>query len=130
MNGATLAFVGDAIMALTVKEYLVNSGYTKSKQLQQLSVLFLSANAQAEFAKHCLANKLFDEETLDIFHRGRNHRSATVPKNSNVTNYRLATGLEAVWGYHHMNHNVLKLKELWETYKNFIKEKHETISLR
>lgn len=130
MNGATLAFVGDAIMALRVKEYLVSCGYTKSKQLQELSVLFLSAKGQASFAKHCLTNELFDEETLAIFLRGRNHRSATVPKNSDITSYRLATGLEAVWGYHHMNRNLLKLDELWETYKKFVKENHETISLR
>jgi ribonuclease-3 family protein len=130
MNGATLAFIGDAVMALTVKEYLVNCGYTKSKQLQQLSVQFLSAKAQASFAKYCLANELFDEEILAIFHRGRNHRSATIPKNSDVVSYRLATGLEAVWGYYHMNHNMLKLDELWETYKKFVKENHETISIR
>lgn len=130
MNGSTLAFVGDAAMALTVKQYLVECGYTKSKQLQQLSVLFLSAKAQAAFAKYCLSHELFDEETLDVFHRGRNHRSHTIPKNSDVTSYRLATGLEAVWGFLHINHNMLKLDELWETYKKFVKENHETISLR
>ncbi len=130
MNGAVLAFIGDAVMALHVKTYLVSNGYTKSKQLQQLSELFLSAKAQADFAKHCLEHDLFDETMLDIFYRGRNHKSNTIPKNSDVTTYRMATGLEAVWGYFYSNQETLALEEIWETYKTFIKEKHETISLR
>lgn len=130
MNGAVLAFIGDAVMALYVKEYLVSCGYQKSKELQTMSEWFLSAKAQAEFAKHCLEHQLFDEQALDIFHRGRNHKSTTIPKNSDVITYRLATGIEAVWGHYHVQKDVLKLERLWETYKRFIKEKHETISLR
>jgi ribonuclease-3 family protein len=130
MNGSVLAFVGDAVMALYVKTYLVSSGYTKSKELQQLSELFLSATAQAAFAKHCLEHDFFKENVLDAFYRGRNHKSGTIPKNSDVTTYRLATGLEAVWGYYFTNQETLALEQIWETYKTFIKEKHETISLR
>ena len=130
MNGSVLAFVGDAVMALYVKTYLVSSGYTKSKELQQLSELFLSASAQADFAKHCLEQGIFKENVLDAFYRGRNHKSGTIPKNSDVTTYRLATGLEAVWGYYYTNQETLALEQIWETYKTFIKEKHETISLR
>jgi len=130
MNGASLAFIGDAVMALVVKEYLIVSGYTKSKDLQQHSEAYLSAKAQAEFALYLLENNYFNEEEMNIFLRGRNHKSATIPKNSDVISYRLATGLEAVWGYFHIEKKVLELDKIWETYKKFVKEKHETISVR
>lgn len=130
MNGASLAFIGDAVMALYVKEFLIVSGYTKSKDLQQHSEEYLSAKAQAEFALYLLDNNYFNEEIMDIFLRGRNHKSATIPKNSDVISYRLATGLEAVWGYYHIEKNLFELDKIWETYKKFVKEKHETISVR
>lgn len=130
MNGASLAFIGDAVMALYVKEFLIVSGYTKSKDLQQHSEEYLSAKAQAEFALYLLDNNYFNEEIMDIFLRGRNHKSATIPKNSDVISYRLATGLEAVWGYYHIEKNLFELDKIWEIYKKFVKEKHETISVR
>lgn len=130
MNGASLAFIGDAVMALYVKEFLIVSGYTKSKDLQQHSEAYLSARAQAEFAIYLLENNYFDQEVMSIFLRGRNHKSSTIPKNSDVITYRLATGLEAVWGYFHIENNMFELNRIWEAYKKFVKEKHETISIR
>ena len=130
MNGASLAFIGDAVMALYVKEHLIVSGYTKSKDLQQHSEKFLSAKGQADFVMHLLEQDYFDNDEMEIFLRGRNHKSATIPKNADVITYRLATGLEAVWGYYHLNNQTLKLEQIWEQYKNYIGQKYETISLR
>ena len=130
MNGANLAFIGDAVLALYVKEHLLQEGNTKSKELQQLSEVYLSANGQAHFVKYLLEQEYFDQESYDVFLRGRNHKSATIPKNSDVTSYRLASGLEAVMGYYHLNNKVLELKQIWETYKKFVKDNYETISIR
>jgi ribonuclease-3 family protein len=130
VNGSNLAFIGDAVLALVVKEHLINEGYTKSKELQQLSEQYLSANAQAGFAKYLLEIDYFNAEEHAIFLKGRNHKSATIPKNSDVVSYRLASGLEAVFGYYHLNTKVLELNRIWETYKKFVRENYETISIR
>ncbi|MDD4643252.1 MAG: ribonuclease III domain-containing protein [Erysipelotrichaceae bacterium] len=100
LNGATLAFIGDALMTLKVREYLVNHGYTNTKQLQEMSIEYVSARAQANFMM-VIIDKLTTEEML-IYKRGRNHKSNTIPKNADVNQYRMATGLEALWGYWHL----------------------------
>ena len=130
MNGSTYAFIGDAVMALWVKTYLVELGYRKSDELQRLSVLFLSAKAQAAFAQHCLDQALFSNEVHAVYLRGRNHKSVSMAKNTDVITYRIATGLEAVWGYLYLEKQENNLREIWEEYKNFVKEKHETIFIR
>jgi ribonuclease-3 family protein len=49
LNGSTLAFIGDAVLSLWVREYLVSLGYTKANDLQKKSIIYVSANAQAKF---------------------------------------------------------------------------------
>ena len=111
-NGGTLAFVGDAVMSLQVREYLVSKGYTQLKQLQQLTVQYVSAKAQAAFSKTILDS--LNEEEMEVFKRGRNFKSHSVAKNANVVDYRQATGLEALWGYWHLTGQTERLNEMFE----------------
>lgn len=130
MNGTVLAYLGDALMALWVKEYLVECGYTKSKDLQQLSELFLSANAQSDFMKTLLDQNVLTPEELIIYQRGRNTKSESIPKNSDVISYRIATGLEALWGYLYVNKQEERLRAIWDIFKSHVRSKYERISLR
>ena len=117
LNGSTLAFVGDAVLSLLVREHLVQQGLTKAKDLQEASVAYVSAKAQAKFVNTLIeAHQLSDDE-LAIYRRGRNHRSDSIAKNADVITYRQATGFEALIGYWHLTQNEARLKQIWDQMK-------------
>lgn len=115
-SGNVLAFVGDAVLSLQVRQYLVEQGITKTKQLQETSVKFVSAIAQANFMKSLLEREALTDEEMSIYKRGRNAKSASMAKNADVMSYRIATGFEALWGYLHMEGRQERLNELWKEY--------------
>ena len=113
LNGSTLAFVGDAILSLYVREYLVKIGITKTKELQNRSILFVSANAQAKFIQSLIAENFLSESEVKIFLRGRNHKSDNKAKNADIITYRQSTGFEALLGYLYLTENHIRLNEIW-----------------
>ena len=113
LNGSTLAFVGDAILSLYVREYLVKQGITKTKELQNRSILFVSANAQAKFIQGLIAENFLSESEVKIFLRGRNHKSDNKAKNADIVTYRQSTGFEALLGYLYLTENHTRLNEIW-----------------
>ena len=117
MNGAQLAFIGDAIISLYVREYLLSLGLTQSKQLQETSVKYVSAKAQSLFMMSLLDLKILSDDELLIYKRGRNHKSESQAKNTDVVTYRQATGLEALFGYWYLNQNETRLKQIWDIMK-------------
>jgi ribonuclease III family protein len=117
LNGSTLAFVGDAVLSLLVRQHLVEQGLTKAKSLQEASVAYVSAKAQAKFVTRLLENNQLSDEELLIYRRGRNHRSDSIAKNADVVTYRQATGFEALIGYWHLTQNDARLKQIWDQMK-------------
>ncbi|HET6784969.1 MAG TPA: ribonuclease III domain-containing protein [Erysipelotrichaceae bacterium] len=120
LNGSTLAFVGDAILSLYVRDYLVKLGITKTKELQERSIKFVSANAQAKFIQKLLADNFLSEHEVKLFLRGRNHKSDTKAKNADIVTYRQSTGFEALLGYLYLTDNHVRLLQIWEEMKNTI----------
>lgn len=120
LNGSTLAFVGDAILSLYVRDYLVKLGITKTKELQERSIKFVSANAQAKFIQKLLADNFLSEHEVKLFLRGRNHKSDTKAKNADIVTYRHSTGFEALLGYLYLTDNHVRLLQIWEEMKNTI----------
>ena len=92
-----LAYVGDTIYDLYVRAYLIHTRPETVHNLHLLSARMVCAQGQARafFA----LEPLLTEEELSIYRRGRNAHSGTVPKNANVTDYRVATGLETLLGH-------------------------------
>lgn len=122
-SGNVLAFVGDAVLSLQVRKYLVEEkAITKTKRLQKLSTKFVSANAQADFMAELLERDILNEEEMMIYKRGRNAQSKSSAKNADIIAYRMATGLEAVWGYLYLNDKTERLEELWLLYQEKVKE--------
>ncbi|CAM3735215.1 Mini-ribonuclease 3 [Erysipelothrix urinaevulpis] len=117
-SGNVLAFIGDAVMSLQVREYLVSLGLTKTKELQETSVKFVSAEAQSKFMTKMLDDNILSDDELAIYRRGRNAKSASAAKNADIKDYRIATGFEALWGYLHMSKQLERLEELWELFKS------------
>ncbi len=114
-NGNTLAYVGDAVMSLQVRNYLVGvKNIQKPKQFQKESVEFVSARAQAKFLQHMFTDEILSEDEIIVVKRGRNAKSDSVAKNASITTYRLATGLEALWGHLYLSEQHVRLEQLWQ----------------
>ena len=112
LNGSTLAFVGDAILSLYVRDYLVKLGFTKTKELQNRSIQFVSANAQAKFILGLIEENYLSEAEVKMFMRGRNHKSDNKAKNADIVTYRQSTGFEALLGYLYLTENHTRLNEI------------------
>lgn len=113
-NGTSLAYLGDALMSLYVREMLLSQGYQKANVLQKKSVAWVSANAQAHFLMTLKEQGFFTEQEWAIVLRGRNSNLHTKAKNASIQSYRLSTGLEALFGYLYLDHQVERLEELWK----------------
>lgn len=92
-----LAFVGDAVYSLFVREKLTFETDYKAGELQKLSAKEVNAGAQAELVKEILP--LLTEEEIGIFKRARNTKKGTKAKNASVADYNASTGFEALLGY-------------------------------
>ncbi|MEG0822905.1 MAG: ribonuclease III domain-containing protein [Erysipelotrichaceae bacterium] len=114
MNGTTLAYIGDAVMSLKTREYLVSLGYRHPKILQKKSESYVSAKSQARYLKIMSDNNFFTEEELYIIKKGRNAKTNTIAKNADMITYRFATGMEALWGFLHIEKRYERLDEIWQ----------------
>jgi ribonuclease-3 family protein len=107
----TLAFFGDGVYEVLVRQKIVLNGSMSSKKLHSASVEKVRASYQAAGANAILP--LLSEEEKDILMRGRNAGSS-VPKSASVAEYRLATGLEALFGYLSLIGEIKRIEELFE----------------
>ncbi|MBR5251746.1 MAG: cysteine--tRNA ligase [Oscillospiraceae bacterium] len=92
-----LAFVGDAVYSLAVREYLVTDKRYQINTLNKMTVQYVSAKGQ--FAAFELIKDILDEKELDMVRRGKNTSKASVAKHASVEEYRTSTGLECLFGY-------------------------------
>ena len=97
MSPVTLAFMGDAVYEILVREYLIRQGNAQAGLLHRKAIRFVRAAAQAEAAEKILPE--LTQEEQDILRRGRNANTSHTPKNADILDYRHATGLEALFGY-------------------------------
>ncbi len=97
-SSASLAYLGDCALEICVREYLVREvGLSSSAKLNKAALDFVRASKQAEAIKNILP--LLDEQEEAIFRRGRNVGHTNTPKSATVSEYRFATGMEALFGW-------------------------------
>lgn len=116
LSPLTLAFIGDCVYELFVREALVKQANRPAGELHKTKVQFVSAFAQAN-AYRLIKDDLTEKEQ-DIFKRGRNAHTTHTPKNMSSADYHTATGFEALFGYLYLcgetdRLNALFLK-IWE----------------
>ena len=111
-NGLTLAYIGDAVYELYIREYVVNQGYTKVNKLHKEVIKYTSGNAQARFMHYFLENNILTDEEITYFKRGRNSHVNSSRRNMELKDYLDATGFEALIGYLYLSNNQERLKEL------------------
>jgi len=107
-----LAYLGDAVYELYVRNYLVSRGYTKVDKLHKQAVRFVNAANQAEVLR-TLADGLSEDEAA-VVRRGRNAKSGSVPRNVSVTDYRHGTAFEALIGYLYLSGGEDRINEIFE----------------
>lgn len=107
----TLAFLGDAVFGLLVREALVKAANRPVDKLHKLSVQSVNAAAQAKAAKKLLP--MLSEEELAVLKRGRNAHSGHTPKNQSEGDYHYATGLESLFGWLYLKDENERLRELF-----------------
>ena len=105
-----LAFIGDAVYEVFVRARVLAEANTSANTLHKKAIAYVKASAQARAAKALIDT--LNEDELAAFKRGRNAKSATVPKNADLTDYRYATGLEALFGYLYLSGKSERLNEL------------------
>ena len=112
MNSLVLAFVGDGVETLYVRSKVALSCGEKANALHKKASAEVNAHAQSEQAERILP--YLTEEETEIYHRARNSKSRHHAKNFSVTDYRRASGLEAVIGYLYLTGETERLKQLFE----------------
>ncbi len=110
ISPVTLAFVGDAVYSLYVREKLVLSSDFSTGTLQKLASGEVSAHGQNELL--IKIEPMFTEEERSVFRRGRNAKNPTRSKNATIAEYNNSTGLEAVIGYLYLTGNYKRISEL------------------
>ena len=108
----TLAYIGDSIYDLVIKSLVINEGNKQVNKLHQETSKLVQASAQSLMMR-TMQEHLTEEEHA-VYKRGRNAKSVSPAKNQSITDYRRATGFEALLGY-------LYLKKDWKRLLDLVK---------
>ncbi len=111
LSPLTLAFIGDTVFDLIVREDLICKANRPANDLHNLAVKKVKASAQAEFVQKLMP--FLGEKEISVFKRGRNAKSGHLPKNASQSDYHMATGFEALIGYLYLSNELERIKELY-----------------
>lgn len=114
LNALALAYMGDAVYDVFVREHLLARGQVRPQRLHKSATIYVSAKAQANVLHSLQANNFFTDEEEAVLKRGKNARSKTLPKNTDIHTYRDSTAFEALIGYHFLLRNNERLNEIVE----------------
>ena len=111
LSPLVLAYIGDGVYELFVRNKLIlEHPQTPPSKLHKLSSACVKAHSQSNSMK--VIEPILNEKELSVYKRGRNAKSQTVPKNADVTDYRRATGFEALIGYLYLEKEIERLDEI------------------
>ena len=114
LNPLQLALVGDGVYELFIRNSILSNNLELSAHKMHVKAIgYVKAKSQSAIM-HEIEDKLTENESY-IFKRGRNAKSATVPKNADVRDYRMATGFEALVGYLYLIGDTERLEFIFNT---------------
>lgn len=122
LSPLTLAFVGDSVFDLLVREMLVVEANRPANRLHNLAVERVCAGAQADAARKLWDGGSLTDEEIAVLKRGRNAHAHHLPKNASEQDYHLATGLEALFGYLYLSGSEARVRELFAHICNLFDE--------
>ncbi len=112
INIITLAYLGDAVYEVYIREYLINSGIAKVEELQKEAIKYVSAKGQSKILDYLINNNFLTNEEIEIVKRGRNYKRESHPKNTDIITYKMATGFEALIGYLYLDNKKERLNKI------------------
>ena len=114
LNPLQLALIGDGVYELFIRNSILSNNLELSAHKMHVKAIgYVKAKSQS-IIMHTIEDKLTENESY-IFKRGRNTKSATVPKNADVRDYRMATGFEALVGYLYLIGDIERLEFIFNT---------------
>ena len=114
LNPLQLALIGDGVYELFIRNSILSNNLEVSAHKMHVKAIgYVKAKSQS-IIMHAIEDKLTENESY-IFKRGRNTKSATVPKNADVRDYRMATGFEALVGYLYLIGDIERLEFIFNT---------------
>lgn len=117
INSLTLAFIGDSIYEIIVRTHVVkNCRSIKVNDAHRKVIDYVKATSQCKFMR--MLEETLTEHEKSVYKRGRNCKGVTAPKSANITEYRIATGFEALIGYLYLTGENERINELMEIILN------------
>ncbi len=114
INPLVLAYLGDSVLELLVREYLIKeSELKKVNELYQKATHYVSSKAHEDFILYLLDNDLLSDEEVGVFKRGRNTKTSK----RDTKEHRYSTGFESLIGYLYLNDNKDRIFEIFDEFK-------------
>ena len=123
LNSLALAYMGDAVFENYIRYHLIQSGTVRPNQLHREATKYVSAKAQAAVVHQFIDAGILTDEEMAVLKRGRNAKSGSVPKNTDVQTYRYSTAFEALLGYLYLANEIIRLEELIKKAITLVEEK-------
>lgn len=111
-NVITLAYLGDAVYELYIRNHVIESGIDKVIEIQKEVTKYVSAKGQAKILKYLIENNILTPDEIEIVKRGRNYKRSSHPKNTDIITYKLSTGFETLIGWLYLNDNHKRINDI------------------
>jgi ribonuclease-3 family protein len=122
LNSLALAYIGEAVYDPYIRHHLIQKGAVKPNLLHKKATSFVAAKAQNKIIHFFLESDWLSEEESAVVRRGRNAKSGTVPKNTDVQTYRYSTAFEALMGFLYLSGRIERMEELIKKSIEYIEE--------
>lgn len=119
----TLAYIGDCVYDLIIKTMVISEGNKQVKKIHQETSKIVQASAQSEMMR--VIQEVLTEEEHAVYRRGRNAKSVSPAKNQSLTDYRRATGFEALMGWLYLQNDWKRMIDLIKIGLEHLEEKTE-----
>ena len=126
INTTALAYIGDAVYEIYVRERVLQLEKVHVDHLHKLAINYVNNAGQAKAVKRMMNEDFLTEEEVSLVKRARNHKTASKPRNADPVNYKLATAFEALIGWLHLDGRKERMEEIIFHAMEIIEEtKHE-----
>ena len=122
-SSAALAFIGDAVYEVYIREYCIKNGKSSADRLHTSAVKYVKAVSQAKAMR--IISKELIEEDYEVMNRARNRKPKTVPKNADPMDYKWATAFEALIGFYYLSERKTELEDIMKKAVAIIEDKGE-----
>lgn len=126
LNGAALAYMGDAVYETAVRRHVMEKGITQPNRLHQAAVHYVGAVGQAKVIQTWIKDdNVLTADEITMYKRGRNNKANTKAKNASIGDYRQATGFESLIGWLALTDQTERLETLMQLAIQMIDEGDE-----